>query len=643
MASKRDEDSSLINKIIDHIKGSGKDGPNQVDPAQKKVRFSIWYYLIASMLIFFWFQSYTGSQRSETISYSDFKQLAREGKVENLFVRPERITGSMKAEEGKPARPFVTVRIEDPELVGQLEQKGIKFSGYLENKWLGTMISWLLPLGLFVFVWLFLMKRMSGGPQGVLSLGKARVKIYGEKDVKVTFADVAGIDEAKGELEEVVQFLKDPEKSQRLGGRIPKGVLLVGAPGTGKTLLAKAVAGEAGVMFFSMSGSEFVEMIVGVGAARIRDLFKQAREHAPCIIFLDEMDALGKARGLNPMVGHDEREQTLNQLLVEMDGFDPRAGVIILAATNRPDILDPALLRPGRFDRHVAIDKPDIRGREAILKIHAQDVTLGPDVDLKKIAAMTPGFVGADLANLINEAALTAARRDAGEVTMAHFQEAADRIIGGLEKKNRVMSQKEKKIVAYHESGHALVAMLLPGTDPVNKISIIPRGIAALGYTQQLPTEDRYLMTRDELLDRLQVLLGGRAAEEVIFDNISTGAQNDLQRASEIARTMVMEYGMSERLGLLTYAHSPQARYLDLGLGSNEREYSERTAQEIDEEKSRIMDEAHQKVLLKLNNYRDSLEKLAQILLEKETIEGDELKKFTEEVRVPASAADEKP
>jgi cell division protease FtsH len=639
---KRNEDSSLINKIIDRIKGSPKDGSSQVDPARKKVRFSIWYF-VAALLVLVWFQNYMGGQQTEKISYSDFKQWAREGKVENLVIGPERITGSLKAEEGKPARPFVTVRVEDPELVGQLEQKGMKFSGYIENKWLGTMISWLLPLGLFVFVWLFLIKRMSGGPQGVLSLGKARVKVYGEKDVKVTFADVAGIDEAKGELEEVVQFLKDPEKSQRLGGRIPKGVLLVGAPGTGKTLLAKAVAGEAGVMFFSMSGSEFVEMIVGVGAARIRDLFKQAREHAPCIIFLDEMDALGKARGLNPMVGHDEREQTLNQLLVEMDGFDPRAGVIILAATNRPDILDPALLRPGRFDRHVAIDKPDIRGREAILKIHAHDVTLSPDVDLKKIAAMTPGFVGADLANLVNEAALTAARRDADEVTMAHFQEAADRIIGGLEKKNRVMSQKEKEIVAYHESGHALVAMLLPETDPVSKISIIPRGIAALGYTQQLPTEDRYLMTRHELLERLQVLLGGRVAEEVIFDDISTGAQNDLQRASDIARTMVMEYGMSERLGLLTYTHTPQSRYLDFGLGSNEREYSERTAQDIDEEKSRIMDEAHQKVILKLKDYRGSLEKLARILLEKETMEGDELKKFTGEIRALASAAGEKP
>ena len=639
MPRKSNDDSSLMDRIMDRIKGSGEGGPGRSDPSQRKVRFSIWYF-IAGMLLFAWFQSYVGGQQTEKISYSDFKQLARDGKVENLVVAPEKITGSVKDEKG-PARLFETVRVEDPELVGQLEKQGIKFSGYFENKWIGAIISWLLPLALLVFFWSFMIKRMSGGPQGVLSLGKARVKIYAEKEVKVTFNDVAGIDEAKGELEEVVQFLKDPEKSQRLGGRIPRGVLLVGAPGTGKTLLARAVAGEAGVFFFSMSGSEFVEMIVGVGAARIRDLFRQAKEHAPCIIFLDEMDALGKARGLNPMGGHDEREQTLNQLLVEMDGFDPRAGVIILAATNRPDILDPALLRPGRFDRHVAIDKPDIRGREAILKVHAKGVELGPDVDLKKIAAMTTGFVGADLANLINEAALIAARGDADEVTMANFQEAADRIIGGLEKKNRVMSPKEKEIVAYHESGHALVAMLLPDTDPVSKVSIVPRGIAALGYTQQLPTEDRYLMTRDELLDRLQVLLAGRVAEEVIFGDISTGALNDLQRASDIARSMVMEYGMSARLGLLTYSHQPQSRYLDLGLGSGEREYSERTAQEIDEEKSRIIEEAHQKVLLKLKNYRTSLEELAGILLEKESIDGEELKKFAEEVRGPAAAAGE--
>lgn len=631
MAGKSSDGSGLMDKVMNRIRGSGEDTPKKVDPSQRKMRFSIWYF-VAAMLLFFWFQGYMGGRQVEKVPYSDFKQWAQEGKLENLVIGPEKITGDVRDDKG-PARPFVTVRVEDPELVRELQQKEIKFSGYIENKWMAVTISWLLPLAIMVFFWLFLIKRMSGGPQGVLSLGKARVKIYGDKDVKVTFKDVAGIDEAKSELEEVVQFLKDPEKSQRLGGRIPKGVLLVGAPGTGKTLLAKAVAGEAGVFFFSMSGSEFVEMIVGVGAARIRDLFKQAKENAPCIIFLDEMDALGKARGLNPMGGHDEREQTLNQLLVEMDGFDPRAGVIILAATNRPDILDPALLRPGRFDRHVAIDKPDIRGREAILKVHAKDVELGPDVDLKKVAAMTPGFVGADLANLINEAALIAARGDADEVAMANFGQAAERIIGGLEKKNRAMSPKEKKIVAYHESGHALVAMLLPSTDPVSKVSIIPRGIAALGYTQQLPTEDRYLMTRDELLDRLQVLLGGRAAEEVMFADISTGAQNDLQRASDIARSMVMDYGMSERLGLLTYTHQ-QSRYLDMGLGPREREYSEQTAQEIDREKSRIIDEAHQKVLLKLNDHRHSLEKLAGILLEKESIDGEELKKFAEEVRL---------
>jgi cell division protease FtsH len=409
--------------------------------------------------------------------------------------------------------------------------------------------------------------------------------------------------------------------------------LLVGAPGTGKTLLARAVAGEAGVPFFSMSGSEFVEMFVGVGAARVRDLFGQAKDHAPCIIFVDELDALGKARGLNPIGGHDEREQTLNQLLVEMDGFDPRAGVIIMAATNRPEILDPALLRPGRFDRHVAIDKPDIRGREAILNVHVKEVKLGSDVDLKKIAAMTPGFVGADLANLVNEAALIAARRNREEVTMADFQEAADRIIGGLEKRNRAMNPKEKEIVAYHESGHALVAMVIPNADPVSKISIIPRGIAALGYTQQLPTEDRYLMTREELLGRLKVLLGGRVSEEIIFGDISTGAQNDLQRATDIARRMVMEYGMSEKLGPLTYINEPHSAHLDLGLGPRQREFSESTAEEIDREISGIIEDTHRKVTQILTEQRPMLEKLARILLEKESVDGEELKKFWDEVK----------
>jgi len=637
VATRNSNDSGLMDKIMHRAKGSGESDPNRSDPSRKRVRFSIWYF-VAALLVVYLFHANPGGPQSEKVSYSDFKQWVREGNVEDLVLGRESISGNVKDANG-PARPFKTVRVDDPELVGQLEQKGIGFSGYAENKWIGAVVSWVMPLVFFGFIWFFLIRRMSGGPQGVLSLGKARVKIYGETEVGVTFNDVAGIDEAKGELEEIVQFLRDPEKSQRLGGRIPKGVLLVGAPGTGKTLLARAVAGEAGVMFFSMSGSEFVEMIVGVGAARIRDLFKQAREHAPCIIFVDEMDALGKARGLNPMGGQDEREQTLNQLLVEMDGFDPRAGVIILAATNRPDILDPALQRHGRFGRHVALAKPDIRGREAILKVHAKDVKLGMEVDLKKIAAMTTGFVGADLANLINEAALIAARGDAAEVTMTHFQEAADRIIGGLEKKNRIMSSKEKEIVAYHESGHALTAMLLPGTDPVSKVSIVPRGIAALGYTQQLPTEDRYLMTREELLDRLQVLLAGRVSEEVVFGDMSTGARNDLQRAGELVRGMVMEYGMSERLGLQTYSDSTQSSHLGPGLGPSKREYSERTAQTIDEEKRRIIDDAHRKVLLKLTDYRSFLEKLAGILLEKESIEGDDLKRFAEEVRIHAAAA----
>jgi cell division protease FtsH len=445
--------------------------------------------------------------------------------------------------------------------------------------------------------------------------------------VGITFGDVAGIDEAKQELEEIVEFLKTPEKFTRLGGKIPKGVLLVGAPGTGKTLLAKAVAGESGVPFFSISGSDFVEMFVGVGAARVRDLFGQAKEHAPCIIFVDELDALGKARGMSPMGGHDEREQTLNQLLVEMDGFDATAGVIIMAATNRPEILDPALLRPGRFDRNVAIDRPDVRGREAILKVHVKGVKLGSDVDLSKVAALTPGFVGADLANLINEAALLSARRDKQSVGMAEFQEAIDRIIGGLEKKNRMMNEKEKRIVAYHESGHALVAMSVPTADPVNKVSIIPRGIAALGYTQQLPTEDRYLMTREELLDRLSVLLGGRVAEEIVFKDISTGAQNDLQRATDIARSMVTEYGMSEKLGLVTYAKERRPLFLETGF-SPSKEYSDETAKEIDAEVSRLMSEAHDRVKEILTKKREQLEILSQTLLEKETVLGDELKKL---------------
>ncbi|MGA3115727.1 MAG: ATP-dependent zinc metalloprotease FtsH [Syntrophobacteraceae bacterium] len=623
------EQKDPLNKFMNHLRGPSGDGGRKQD--QRKVHFSIWYFIVA-LLVIMWFQTFVTEQQANRVSYSEFKQLIRAGKVESVTISPDKVTATLK-DAKEPNKIISAVRVEDPDLVKDLEAQGIKFSGSSDNKWFAVLLSWLLPLAIFFFFWSFLMRRMGGGPQGVLSVGKAKVKIYAEKEIGVSFDDVAGIDEAKAELEEIVEFLRDPGKFQKLGGKIPKGLLLLGAPGTGKTLLARAVAGEAGVPFFSMSGSEFVEMFVGVGAARVRDLFGQAKDHAPCIIFVDELDALGKARGLNPIGGHDEREQTLNQLLVEMDGFDPRAGVIIMAATNRPEILDPALLRPGRFDRHVAIDKPDIRGREAILNVHSKGVKLGSDVDLKKIAAMTPGFVGADLANLINEAALIAARRDREEVTMADFQEAADRIIGGLEKRNRVMNPKEKEIVAYHESGHALVAMVLPNTDPVSKISIIPRGIAALGYTQQLPTEDRYLMTRDELLGRLKVLLGGRVSEEIIFGDISTGAQNDLQRATDIARRMIMEYGMSEKLGPLTYVNEQRSAHLDLGLGSRDRDFSEKTAQQIDEEISGIIEGTHQSVRKILTQQRSMLEKLAKILLEKESIDGEELKKFFDEVK----------
>jgi cell division protease FtsH len=466
-----------------------------------------------------------------------------------------------------------------------------------------------------------------------MQIGKSKAKVYIEKTTGVTFADVEGIDEAEEELIEVVEFLKHPEKYQRLGGHLPKGVLLVGPPGTGKTLLARAVAGEAGVAFFSISGSDFVEMFVGVGAARVRDLFAQAAANAPSIIFIDELDALGKARGMSVLSSHDEREQTLNQLLAEMDGFDPNKGVIMMAATNRPEILDPALLRPGRFDRQVLVDRPDVKGREKILQLHAKKIKLSPAVDLSIIAAKTPGFVGADLANIVNEAALLAARQGKDAVETADFDEAIERVIAGLQKKSRVMSPKEKKTVAYHESGHALVAELVPGADPVSKISIIPRGIAALGYTQQTPTEDRYLMTRSELLARIYVLLGGRVAEEMIFNDVSTGAQNDLQRATEIARTMVTQFGMSDKLGLVSLEGPRTPLFLPVPMQST-REYSDDTAWLIDAEVKRILTEAHQKVKGTLATHRAALEELAQLLLKKEVVERPELQAILKVVSI---------
>ena len=606
-----------------------------------KQQLSVGYFVVALLMLFL-LQYYFAAPKVETIGYSEFKALAKKGLVTNLVINEQTIRGEVKPEgvkevlsaeqlksrgedkEVKSALPFVTVRIEDPDLVNDLEAAGIPFRGEVISQWLPTLLSWVVPVVLFFLVWNFLFRKMGAAGGSLMQIGKSKAKVYIEKKTGVTFADVEGIDEAEEELAEVVEFLRTPQKYQRLGGRIPKGVLLIGPPGTGKTLLARAVAGEAGVPFFSISGSDFVEMFVGVGAARVRDLFAQAVQHAPSIIFIDELDALGKARGMNILSSHDEREQTLNQLLAEMDGFDPNQGVIIMAATNRPEILDAALLRPGRFDRQVLVDRPDVKGRERILRLHAKKIKLSPSVDLAQIAAKTPGFVGADLANIINEAALLAARQGKDAVETTDFDEAIERVIAGLQKKSRVMHPHEKKTVAYHEAGHALVAELVPGTDPVNKISIIPRGVAALGYTQQLPTEDRYLMTRSELLARIYVLLGGRVAEEMIFGDISTGAQNDLQKATEIARTMVTQFGMSERLGLVALEGPRTAPFLPVPT-PGQKEYSDETARMVDEEIKKLLNDAHVKVRDILGVHRQALEELARLLLEKEVVERPEL------------------
>jgi cell division protease FtsH len=604
-----------------------KDSQKKKNALPPKAHFSIWYFLMA-FLLFSYLQQYFLSAKVETIPYSQFKQYVAEGTLSKLTIGPENIRGTLKGKGKKPGQDqeFTTVRVNDPDLVKDLDDHKVSYSGHYESKFLSSILSWIIPIGIFFLIWRYAMKKMGPG-MGVMSFGKSKAKMFAESETKVNFADVAGIDEAKEELQEVVEFLSNPGKFQKLGGRIPKGVLLVGPPGTGKTLLARAVAGEAKVPFFSISGSEFVEMFVGVGAARVRDLFAQATRQAPCIIFIDELDALGKARGMNVMGGHDEREQTLNQLLVEMDGFETNKGVIIMAATNRPEILDPALLRPGRFDRQVLVDRPDINGREAILKIHSKNVLLAPEVDLRKVAGRTPGFVGADLANIINEAALLAARKDKERVGSAEFDEAIDRVVGGLAKKNRVMNSQEKKIVAFHESGHAIVAESVEHTDPVHKISVIPRGIAALGYTQQQPTEDRYLMTRSELLDRLAVLLGGRVAEELVFGEISTGAQNDLQRATDIARSMVTEYGMSDRLGLVTYERARQPMFIPESFAPG-KTYSEEKAGQIDKEVTRFVEEAHQRVRGILSAHRNVLDALAHLVSEKEVVQGEELRKM---------------
>ena len=584
----------------------------------------MWYVLGFLLLLAIAQAVFFSSQTGETIPYSEFKTLVRENRVQELTLSPDYIRGTLRGEGEGQGRAFSVVRIEDPNLVQELDQRGIRYDGEITSRWLGEMLGWLIPLFFIVAIWIFLFRRMSGAEGGVMSFARSKAKVYADDDVKVRFGDVAGVDEAEEELREIVEFLKNPRKYTSIGGRIPKGVLLVGPPGTGKTLLARAVAGEAGVPFFSLSGSEFVEMFVGVGAARIRDLFAQAETKAPCIVFIDELDALGKVRIQSPMGSHEEREQTLNQLLAEMDGFDARKGVIIMGATNRPEVLDPALLRPGRFDRQVLVDKPDVRGREDILRIHVKTVKVAEQVDLKLLAARTAGFAGADLANLVNEAALLAARKDKTAVEMKDFDDAIDRIVAGLEKK-RVMSDKERRIVAYHESGHAIVASVLPGLDPVHKISIVARGFGALGYTMQLPLEDRYLLTREDLLSQLAVLLGGRSAEEIKFGHLSTGAQNDLMRATDIARAMVAEFGMSEELGLVSYDGHKRGTFIENPFGAERGNYSEDTAQKIDRAVKAILSEAHQTARRVLQERADVLDTLSERLLEKEVIESEEL------------------
>jgi cell division protease FtsH len=526
---------------------------------------------------------------------------------------------------------FATTRV-DPSFANDLQKYNVVVNGHVESTLLSDLLSWILPTALFIGIWMFVIRRMGAGlGGGLMQIGKSKAKIYVESNTGITFKDVAGVDEAKEELKEIVDFLKDSKSYGRLGGRMPKGVLLVGPPGTGKTLLAKAVAGEAGVTFFSISGSEFVEMFVGVGAARVRDLFEQARAKAPAIIFIDELDALGRARGFGPAGGHDEKEQTLNQLLVELDGFDSSAGLVLLAATNRPEILDPALLRAGRFDRQVLVDRPDRIGRIQILNVHLRKAKLAPGVDAEKIAGLTPGFTGADLANLVNEATLLATRRKADAVTMEDFNNAVERIVAGLEKRNRLLNPKEREIVAYHEMGHALVAMALPGVDPVHKVSIIPRGVGALGYTIQRPTEDRFLMTREELENKMAVLLGGRAAEWVVYGHLSTGAADDLVKVTDIARAIVTRYGMTEKLGHIALDRE-RSMFLTPAEANarQERTYSDETAAAVDQEVRSIVDKVFERTVSLLQEHRDLLERTARRLLEVETLDENELRRMAQ-------------
>jgi cell division protease FtsH len=616
----------------------------------QRIQFSLAYALVVVLLLSL-LQHWLLAARTVELPYSKFLELLRADRIERVALTEREIggiakPGALPAPSAQPGeglrrwlgpegevRKFTVTRIpgvDEQRLVAELEAHKVEFAGQIETTfWRDLLFGWVIPLGIMVAIWMFLMRRVGGGPTQALSFGRSKHKIYDRKELKTTFSDVAGVDEAKAELVEIVDFLKNPKKYQRLGGRIPKGVLVVGPPGTGKTLLARAVAGEADVPFFTLSGSEFVEMFVGVGASRVRDLFEQAKDKAPCIVFIDELDAIGKSRAgaSGFMGGHDEREQTLNQLLAEMDGFDSSKGVIIMAATNRPEVLDQALLRPGRFDRQVVVDKPDVRGREAILRLHARAVVLAPGVDLAVIAARTPGFAGADLANIVNEAALLAARKEKNAVEMADFEEAIDRVVAGLEKKSRVLSDKERDIVAHHEMGHALVASSVAHADPVHKVTIIPRGVGALGMTYQLPTADRFLLTRSELEDRIAVLLGGRVAEELVYGEVSTGAHNDLERATELGRLMVTKYGMSERLGLATYGERTPL-FLKATGGMGERDYSDATARAIDEEVRAILDRTQDRVRGLLTSKKAALVQAAAELKRVETLEGEPLKRL---------------
>jgi cell division protease FtsH len=597
----------------------------------KKQHLHFWYFVLAFVGVLLLQQWLVELQQVERIEYSTYRKLLQDGQIENAVVTEREIRGTLKAPLPSGAKAFVSHRVA-PDIAEELAKYGVSYAGGTENTLLRDILSWVLPVLVFAGVWMFVIRRAADrfGAGGMLSIGKSKAKVLVEKNTGVTFDDVAGVDEAKEELQEIVAFLKQPDVYGRLGARMPKGILLVGPPGTGKTLLARAVAGEAGVPFYQMSGSEFVEMFVGVGAARVRDLFEQARKSAPCIIFIDELDALGRARGLSPFGGgHDEKEQTLNQLLAELDGFDPSTGVVLLAATNRPEVLDPALLRAGRFDRQVLVDRPDRTGRIAILRVHARKVRLAPEVAIEEVAALTPGFTGADLANLVNEAATLATRRGASEVSPADFTGAVERIVAGLEKKNRLMNPMERRVVAHHEMGHALVALALPGSDVVHKVSIIPRGIGALGYTLQRPTEDRFLMSRAELENKMAVLLGGRAAESLVFAELSTGAADDLSKVTDIARGMVTRYGMVESLGQVTYETDPSP-FLQPQGGMPQygqvRRYSEETAREIDCAMRELVQAAYARAVATLTLNRDILDRGAAELLARETLSENDLK-----------------